>query len=416
MTTARTIVLWAFICRPQSGSEGGIGWNWAQAFARSGHDVHLVTMPTFREEIEEQLSWQSTEGSVTVHFTKADDGVYARGHRGRLRFKLDYLQWQKEALHVSRRVGLDAVDLGHHVSLGSMLPGTRLDQLGPPFVFGPVGGGHLTGHELQEYLGRSVRESIRTTTVKHLSRMLPTARRTASRSHLLLAGNAPTEALARELGAGHVERMLSEGTDESLLAPEVRRAQHSREQLVLWVGRFLPIKGAPLAVEAFDHVRRAVPTARLVMVGDGVTQAEAQRRARELGLSESVEFTGKLDWPSVMRLYDQSDVLMLTSIRDSSTATGMEAAARGLPIVALSHSGGGGCDDYPDVGVTKVTAMPVASVAPRLGQAVTEVLNDNDYQRRSKVILEFAAENTWDAKAARLSRWYAEQGSSQVRC
>jgi glycosyltransferase involved in cell wall biosynthesis len=317
---------------------------------------------------------------------------------------------------VSRRDGLDAADLGHHVSLGSMLPGSRVDQLGPPFVFGPVGGGHLTGHELQEYLGRSFRESIRTTTVKYLSRRLPSARRTASRSHLLLAGNGPTEALARQLGARHVERMLSEGTDSSRLATEPRRAQHSREQLVLWVGRFLPIKGAPLAVEAFEHVRRAVPTARLVMVGDGVTQAETRRRARELGLSESVEFTGKIDWPRVMRLYDEADVLMLTSIRDSSTATGMEAAARGLPIVALSHSGGGGCDDYPDLGVTKVTAMPVASVATRLGQAATEVLNDNDYQRRSKVILEFAAENTWDAKAARLNRWFAELGSSRVRC
>jgi glycosyltransferase involved in cell wall biosynthesis len=416
MSTGRTIALWAFICRPQAGSEGGVGWNWAQAYARSGHDVHLVTMPTFREELEEQLSTQTAPGRVTVHFTKADDGVYARGHRGRLRFKLDYLQWQKEALRVSRRAGLDAADLGHHVSLGSILPGTRLDQLGPPLIFGPAGGGHLTGHELQEYLGRSLRESIRTITVKRLSRRLPSARRTASRSHLLLVGNPPSEVLARQLGARHVERMLPEGTDESLLAPEVRRSQNSREQLVLWVGRFLPIKGAPLAVEAFDHVRRAVPTARLVMVGDGVTQAETQRRARALGLSESVEFTGKLDWPSVMRLYDQADVLMLTSIRDSSTATGMEAATRGLPIVALSHSGGGGCDDYPDLGVTKVTAMPVASVAERFGQAVTEVLNDEDYQQRSKVMLEFAADNTWDAKAARLSRWFAQLGSSRVRC
>jgi glycosyltransferase involved in cell wall biosynthesis len=256
MATARTIALWAFICRPPAGSEDGIGWTWAQAHARSGHDVHLVTMPTFQDELEAQLSKMTAPGSVTVHFTKADD-----------------------------------------------------------------------------------RESIRTTTVKHLSRRLPSARRTASRSHLLLAGNPASEALARQLGAQRVERMLSEGIDESLLAPEVRGSQHSHEQLVLWVGRFFPVKGAPLAVEAFDHVRRAVPTARLVMVGDGVTQAETQRRAHALGLSEAVEFTDKLDWPSVIRLYDQADVLMFTSIRDSSTATGMEAAARGLPIVALTHSG-----------------------------------------------------------------------------
>jgi hypothetical protein len=143
MTTARTIALWAYIGRPQAGSEGGIGWNWAQARARSGHDVHLVTTPTFRDELEEQLPTQTAPCSVTVHFTKADDRVYARGHRGRPRFKLDYLQWQKEALRVSRRAGLDAADLGHHASLGSMLPGTRLDQLGPPLIFGPVGGGRL---------------------------------------------------------------------------------------------------------------------------------------------------------------------------------------------------------------------------------------------------------------------------------
>jgi hypothetical protein len=68
------------------------------------------------------------------------------------------------------------------------------------------------------------------------------------------------------------------------------------------------------------------------------------------------------------------------------------------------------------MGVTKVTAMPVTSVAARFGQAVTEVLNDSDYQRCSMVMLEFAAENTWDAKAARLSRWFAQLGSSRVRC
>jgi glycosyltransferase involved in cell wall biosynthesis len=409
MTSARTVVLWAFICRPEHGSEGGLGWNWSQALARAGHDVHLVTMPTFRSEIEEQLSRRQAEGgSVTVHFTAANENAYARGHKGRLSFNLDYLLWQKQALRESRRVGLDAADVGHHISWGAILLGSRLARLGPPLVFGPAGGGQLTGRELGNYLGRSFRDTVRTFAVKHLATRLPAARQTARRADLLLAANAGTETLARQLGARRVERMLPEGIDASLLAPAPRPSQHSREQLIVWVGRFLPRKGAPLAVEAFDHVRRALPAARLVMVGEGAKQAETQRRARELGLSQVVDFTGRLDWPTVLRLYDEADLFLYTSIRDTSCATGLEAAAHGLPIVGLSHSGGGGCDDYPDMGATKVSAVPIASVASRLGQAVVEVLTDDDYGRRSKAILEFAAENTWDAKTSRMSSWYAE--------
>lgn len=415
MANVRTVVLWAFICRPQSGSEGGLGWNWARALARGGHDVHLVTMPTFRTELEEHLSRPPNGGSISVHFTKGNDNAYTRGHNGRLVFNLDYLQWQRRALQSSRRLGLDAADVGHHVSWGAVLLGSRLAQLGPPFVFGPAGGGQLSGRELQGYFGRrSFRDTLRTIAVRHLATRLPTARQTAKRADLLLAANSSTETLARQLGARRVERMLPEGIDESLLAPAPRRSQHSREQIIVWVGRFLPHRGAPLAVEAFGHVRRAVPTARLVMAGAGATQAETQRRVDELGLREAVDFTGELDWPSVQRLYDEADVFLYTGIRDTSCATGLEAAARGLPIVGVSHSGGGGCDDYPDVGATKVPAIPIESVASRLGRAVAEVLNDDDYGRRSKAILEFAAENTWDTKASRMSKWYAELHRAQA--
>jgi glycosyltransferase involved in cell wall biosynthesis len=414
--TARTVVLWAFICHPEHGSEGGLGLNWAQALARAGHHVHLVTMPTFRAEIEDLLSPGRGEGRITLHFTKANNNAYTRGHKGRLTFNLDYVNWQKDALRESRRVGLEAADIGHHVSWGAILPGSRLTRLGPPFVFGPAGGGQLTGHELRRYLGRSFRDTIRTLTVKHLSTRLPAARQTARHADLLLAANEGTAALAYRLGARRVERMLPEGIDASLLAPAARRSHRGRERIVLWVGRFLPHRGTPLAVEAFEHVRRAAPTARLVMVGEGAKQAETQRRAQELGLRDAVEFTGKLDWPSVLRLYDEADVFLYTGIRDTSCATGLEAAARGLPIVGLSHSGGGGCDHYPDGGTTKVTAMPIGSVAARLGQAVVKVLEDGDYGRRSQAMLDFATENTWDAKARKMSDWYEQLHRARVRC
>jgi glycosyltransferase involved in cell wall biosynthesis len=150
------------------------------------------------------------------------------------------------------------------------------------------------------------------------------------------------------------------------------------------------------------------------MVGDGQRQAQTQRRAHELGLGQAVEFTGWLDWPSIHRLHDEADVFLYTSIRDTSSASGMEAAARGIPVVTLSHSGGGGCDHYPDAGVTKVSSMPIASLASRFGQAVVEVLTADDYERRSKAMLDFAGENTWDAKASRMSTWYAELHRARV--
>jgi glycosyltransferase involved in cell wall biosynthesis len=410
MTAAPTVVLWAFMCHPLMGSEAGLGWNWAQALARIGHEVHLVTMPAHRAAIEKHLCSQSVDGRLKVHFTKGSDNAFARDQKGHLGLYLDYLRWQAEALRESRRLGLDAAEVGHHVSWGALLLGSRLSQLGPPFVFGPAGGGHLSGRELKRLLGRSMlRDTIRTITVKHLTILLPTTRRTLPRTDLTLAANPGTDSLARRLGARRVEHMIPEGIDQSLLAPAARRGRRGHEQIVLWVGRFLPHKAAPLAVDAFDQVRRVVPTARLVMVGDGPKQPETRRHAEELGLSKVVSFTGALDWPSVLRLYDEADVFLFTSIRDTSGATALEAAARGLPIVALSHSGGGGCDHFPDAGTLKVTTMPTTSVGSRLGQALTEVLlNADDYEPRSTAMLRFAAQNTWDAKAAKMSSWYAE--------
>jgi glycosyltransferase involved in cell wall biosynthesis len=410
MTTGRSVVLWAFICHPQIGSEGGLGWNWARSLARLGHDVHLVTSPAHRAAIEEELPQQSLKGAMQVHFTKPNDKALARGHRGHIGFYFDYLQWQGQALRETRRLGLDGADIKHHVSFGALLLGSRLAQLGPPFVFGPAGGGHLSGRELRQLLGRSVlRDTVRTVIIRHLAGLLPTARRTVPRADLVIAGNAGTERLAHRLGARRVERMLPDGIHRSLLAPQARPAGSAQEKIVLWVGRFLPHKAPALAVEAFDHVRRAVPAARLVMVGDGPDLADTRQRAQELGLDGSVEFLGSLDWSSVFGWYDKADVHLFTSIRDTSSAQGLEGAARGLPTVTLSHSGGGGCDHLPDDGAIKVKAMPTDTLGQRLGDAVTEILFDTaGYERRSAAMLRFAADNTWDAKAARMSDWYAK--------
>jgi glycosyltransferase involved in cell wall biosynthesis len=398
------------MCHPQFGSEGGLGWNWAQALARRGLDVHLVTMPTHRSALEQALSAELPGMGINVHFTRGSSGAFDRGQQGKLAFYLDYLRWQGDALAESRRLGLDGVDVAHHVSWGAVLLGSRLARLGPPLVFGPAGGGQLSGRELRGLLGRgTLRDSLRSIAVQHLATALPTTRGTFSKACLTLAANRATECLARRLGAGRVEAMIPEGIDAGLLARGPRCSPRARSPLVLWVSRFLPRKAAPLAVRAFARLRERLPDARLVMVGAGPTLARTKAYATELGQRDAVEFTGALDWTAVLNLYDEADVFLFTSIRDTSGATALEAAARGLPIVTVSHSGGGGCDHFPDSGTVKVSGSPAGTVADRLAAAVAEVLVDADgYPARSLALLAFARQNTWDAKAAQMAAWYDE--------
>jgi glycosyltransferase involved in cell wall biosynthesis len=412
VTTTRSVVLWAFMSHPQFGSEGGLGWNWARVLARRGLDVHLVTMPTHRSALERALSDEPPGLGINVHFTRGSSGAFDRGQQGKLAFYLDYLRWQGDALAESRRLGLDGVDVAHHVSWGAVLLGSRLAQLGPPLVFGPAGGGQLSGRELRGLLGRvTLRDSLRSLAVQHLAPALPTTRGTFPKARLTLVANRPTECLARRLGAGRVEAMIPEGIDEDLLARAPRRSPRARSPLVLWVSRFAPHKAAPLAVLAFARLRERLPDARLVMVGSGPTLAPTRAYVPELGQRDAVEFTGALDWTRVLSLYDEADVFVFTSIKDTWVSL---VSPPGVSYATVSHSGGGGGDYLPDAGACKVSGSPADTVADRLAVAVSEILDDTDgYVARSSALLAFARQNTWDAKAARMVAWYDELVGAQ---
>jgi hypothetical protein len=44
------VILSAYACEPNLGSEPGIGWNWAIQAARHGNEMHVVTRTNKRNE------------------------------------------------------------------------------------------------------------------------------------------------------------------------------------------------------------------------------------------------------------------------------------------------------------------------------------------------------------------------------
>lgn len=107
--------------------------------------------------------------------------------------------------------------------------------------------------------------------------------------------------------------------------------------LVGFVGRLRSEKGPDLFLECFEHVRREVPQARAVLLGDGPERAWIEARIRDLGLDDVVQMAGYVD--DVGPWLHRMDILVLSSRTEGTPMILLEAMHAGTPIVAFSVGG-----------------------------------------------------------------------------
>lgn len=106
---------------------------------------------------------------------------------------------------------------------------------------------------------------------------------------------------------------------------------------VLYVGRLGQEKGVDVLIEAFARVLALVPAAVLYCAGDGPARPALEALARDLGLSDAVQFLGQRD--DVERLLAGCDVFALPSWSEGLSNALLEALAVGAPIVATDVPG-----------------------------------------------------------------------------
>ena len=110
----------------------------------------------------------------------------------------------------------------------------------------------------------------------------------------------------------------------------------SREGLkILYVGRVDPEKQVGLVISAFNKARKDLPKTELIIVGDGVDKAKLEKKVEAEGLSECVKFLGRVLPPDLYELYKIGDVFATASEIETQGIVLIEAAASGLPLIAV---------------------------------------------------------------------------------
>lgn len=393
------ILVEAFACQPDSGSEARYGWAYATEYARRGHDVTIVTTSESRAAVDQALRRESAPNPSIV---------YVAQRRWPLRLgwtvgsAMQYLLWLWDASEVILRLDrASPFDSLHHASYGTLLGGTFLWRLDRPLIFGPVGGGQTTPPAFRGLFGRRWRdEALRSLVVKSLWRLLWHARRATRCATVVLVSNEETAALAHRMGARRVQLVQDVAVPDTMVPSSLpNRAAHTGFNL-LWLGRIMPRKAAELAVLAVG-ILPADSDVTLTIVGRGANDEMEEDFRRWLSCHARkgrVTALGAVPFEAVSQAYLAADAFIFTSVRDSVGVQILEAMALGLPVICLDHQGARSL--VPDEGGVKVAVSDIPGTVRDLAKAIQALEGDPEGRRAmGRVNFERALETTWEKKA-----------------
>lgn len=331
------ILLSAFSCAPNLGSESGVGWRWALELSRE-HDVVVVTDVTRAPLIEPELALHPVPQLRVVYFRPS---WLARVPLNSRTAQMLYTLWQFALLPLARRLHAEhRFELAMHVTYGVFRHPSFLGRLGIPFVFGPLGGGEdvplalkrsIRGAQKLHEIGRSV--------INYIARFDPFLRYAlACSTHILVKTGETRDALPRPFRTR--ARVYPEiGVDAApQLVPNARAA--GVPLVALYAGRLLGLKGIHLAIRAVAEARaRGVPVV-LQLAGRGPYGPTLKTLASSLSLGpDAVQWLGQVPQARLFELYRGAHCLLFPSLHDSSGNVVLEAQANGCPVVCLDCGG-----------------------------------------------------------------------------
>jgi glycosyltransferase involved in cell wall biosynthesis len=122
------------------------------------------------------------------------------------------------------------------------------------------------------------------------------------------------------------------------LAEAVESPYSSPGPHVMAMGRLQREKAYDVLLQAFSSVLKALPNARLTILGEGPLEAQLKKQAVDLGVDHAVAFPGfqKNPWPYVKH----ADLFVLSSRFEGLPNALLEVLALGVPVVATDCPGG----------------------------------------------------------------------------
>jgi glycosyltransferase involved in cell wall biosynthesis len=401
------VLLSAYACEPNKGSEQEVGWQRALHMRAFADEVWVLTRANNQKVIEADPA----SNDPGLHFIYYDLPSWALRLKKKSWFLYFYFTlWQWGAYGAAaRQHRITPFDRVYHVTFVSVLAGSLMGRLGIPFVVGPIAGGERAPLRLRRSmpLRGKASELLRDVGI-FVQRCSPLTRSALSAAERIYVATPDSLRLIPFKWRAKTMVHLAVATHGIASRSDARRRPDTPR--FIFAGNLHFLKGVQFAIRALDQVRRAIPNATLTLVGDGPAEGWLRTVASRCGVYDAVEFAGRLPRDEVIGAFRDYTALVFPSLHDSGGLVVLEALSDGLPVVCLDLGG-------PGIIMNETCGIVVSTAHADEAQIVTSLANamislatmaNADWERLSMGAVARSNELSW----AKLTEHIVGQGSS----
>jgi glycosyltransferase involved in cell wall biosynthesis len=335
------ILIIAYACEPEKGSEQGVGWNWSLQIARFA-DVTVITRENNRAAISKAMS---TFKGPKPHFEFYDppSWVLLFKKKGGLSLYPFYFFWQFGCRRLVKRL-IKTRNFTHiqQLTFGNIWLPVAVSEFDGQFIWGPIGGGEGVPPSLVNEVPLKLRglqwlRGLLINTLKYNPFILPTLRR----ADILLIRTQDTMRTLPAWARAKATYLAESGVSSDML-DRLEPAAHSptlKTPTILYTGRLVAIKNVEMLLYAAGRARDFGVSFNLKIIGDGPERKKLMSLTQRLKLSDRTIFLGAVDYASHLTELMAADIFAFPSLREAGPWSPMEAMCSALPLICVKSSG-----------------------------------------------------------------------------
>ncbi|MFW9928940.1 MAG: glycosyltransferase [Candidatus Thorarchaeota archaeon] len=330
------IILSAFYCHPNKGSEQAVGWNWLVELSKENEIYCLFYAGEDQKEaVQEALRSLPQKNNIHLYpigfssFT--DKKIY---------YRLKYELWQIKVFFITKRIIREnSIDLIHGVTISAWWFTGYYWMFNIPLVLGPLLGGQVCPKAALSFLNLKHRiyEVARSMLLSLSSRVFINSIISIKKARLVIAGNNETLKLILKLRNNQPTILLS-AAGANFYEQKNCNFTENKQLKLLWVGLLIHRKNFGFLLKCLEKLPNYINW-RLKVVGGGKLLNYWEKTTALSPVNNKIEFLGNIDFSNVVNYYNEADIFLFPSLREGSPAVILEAMSYQLPVIAFNING-----------------------------------------------------------------------------